>query len=679
MLVDAPAGVSPRNVPVWEVCQHFARNSLLWASRTPLSPLGLLLITNIIGVEPFVTDNLSHPAAMSRAQTATSQPAPALPKVGETRCYWALLSADLQFIYLDPTFANHLEQQAEQLVGKSLLQFVHPDEQASAKQDLGSVLDSRTLHGSVTRVRFSRLAYVRKQLGFEGDTSDTKSTATDSDYMPVDIVINWAAEGLVLCFIHSIVEQEPGKDNDEGSNPNWCGTPVMTLDHFQLLFRRLLVCVPQAGSGIRVFQILSNQQERQLMLSWPPDQGHGPMGRDFSRLAEKVAMGGSPGETDAKTSCTRRFRSMQTMPGIGADVESIFIPHGSIVFACHKVNAPSRTSSTPTSMQAYGQTAYAAPPPPYYDQNNGYGAQPPPLAVNPPPGTYLPPSQPNSATPDPYSSPRWAQPGQWQGQSQPPPSSAPSSSIDHQRAGTYPPQGQPWPTSQPAYPPAGDAEGRPLSPGDEVPPPKRRVSPGQTRESSASRSNSGASSNRPMGVLKCSSCKTTSSPEWRKGPSGKKELCNACGLRFARSRAKKEGHVQAKKRKEKGIIKRDSATPPAGFRRYDDGSADGYAQPPQHGPPVEMSPAPSSAGSVGSVNSVNFVHYSPASSTAEPPRTPYAPYYAGVTSPLATQPPVGGAYETGRTSPGQILAPSSFERDRERDAPEQRRSVVSGA
>ena len=137
--------------------------------------------------------------------------------------------------------------------------------------------------------------------------------------------------------------------------------------------------------------------------------------------------------------------------------------------------------------------------------------------------------------------------------------------------------------------------------------------------------------------------------------------------------------MQEKKRKEKGIIKRDSATPPAGFRRYDDGSADGYAQPPQHGPPVEMSPAPSSAGSVGSVNSVNFVHYSPAPSSQEPPRTPYAPYYAGVTSPLATQPPVGGAYETGRTSPGQILAPSSFERDRERDAPEQRRSVVGGA
>lgn len=89
-----------------------------------------------------------------------------LPKLGQTRCCtsllytidlcspfpdWALLSADLQFIYLDPVLAYHLDAQADLLVGKSLLSFVHPDEQASAKTDLRSVLESRTLHGSVTR------------------------------------------------------------------------------------------------------------------------------------------------------------------------------------------------------------------------------------------------------------------------------------------------------------------------------------------------------------------------------------------------------------------------------------------------------------------------------------------------------------------------------------------------
>ncbi|KAJ1661114.1 hypothetical protein IWQ61_000050 [Dispira simplex] len=37
------------------------------------------------------------------------------------------------------------------------------------------------------------------------------------------------------------------------------------------------------------------------------------------------------------------------------------------------------------------------------------------------------------------------------------------------------------------------------------------------------------------GPKRCESCHTESSPEWRRGPSGHKTLCNACGLRYARS------------------------------------------------------------------------------------------------------------------------------------------------
>ncbi|CAD6889855.1 unnamed protein product [Tilletia controversa] len=49
------------------------------------------------------------------------------------------------------------------------------------------------------------------------------------------------------------------------------------------------------------------------------------------------------------------------------------------------------------------------------------------------------------------------------------------------------------------------------------------------------------------GQKACQSCGTTSSPEWRRGPTGHKTLCNACGLRYSRSvlRAKKK----AEKRK----------------------------------------------------------------------------------------------------------------------------------
>ena len=64
---------------------------------------------------------------------------------------WSLLSSDLRFIYLDPVLASHLEDQAELLIGKSLLNFVHPEEQASARADLAEALEHRTMHGTVTR------------------------------------------------------------------------------------------------------------------------------------------------------------------------------------------------------------------------------------------------------------------------------------------------------------------------------------------------------------------------------------------------------------------------------------------------------------------------------------------------------------------------------------------------
>jgi len=77
---------------------------------------------------------------------------------------------------------------------------------------------------------------------------------------------------------------------------------------------------------------------------------------------------------------------------------------------------------------------------------------------------------------------------------------------------------------------------------DVIPPPRRRATPSSARDresgperghgpgsAGSSRENSSPTPgvSKSTGILKCSSCKTTQSPEWRKGPSGKKELCNA--------------------------------------------------------------------------------------------------------------------------------------------------------
>ncbi len=195
----------------------------------------------------------------------------------------------------------------------------------------------------VLRVRYSRLSRVRRQLGYQGPApqwSDGDKIAVDSNYMAVDIVINWAADGVVLCFIHAVVDLTP-RDNDEHHKTgwtNWCGTPYMGMHEVKLLHDRLCQAVPQPPSMDRVFQILLNQPDRSLLFSWPTDryQGQGPLSKDFAKLASEVTIGNAVSNgTDAKTSCTRRFKAQQSMqytPEGPREVESIFIPYGELFY-----------------------------------------------------------------------------------------------------------------------------------------------------------------------------------------------------------------------------------------------------------------------------------------------------------------------------------------------------------
>jgi DNA-directed RNA polymerase subunit RPC12/RpoP len=51
----------------------------------------------------------------------------------------------------------------------------------------------------------------------------------------------------------------------------------------------------------------------------------------------------------------------------------------------------------------------------------------------------------------------------------------------------------------------------------------------------------------------CTDCGTLDSPEWRKGPSGPKTLCNACGLRWAKKEKKRMGKESGDAGKKEGI------------------------------------------------------------------------------------------------------------------------------
>ncbi|KAI9000584.1 hypothetical protein BD414DRAFT_405786 [Trametes punicea] len=518
-----------------------------------------------------------------------------LPKVGETRCYWTLLTYDLTFLYLDPVLASHLGEQADLLVGRSLLDYVHPDEQASAKVDLGAVLQSKTLHGSVTRVRYCRLSRVRRLLGYNGpapEWSDADKIAVDSNYMAVDIVINYAADNLVLCFHHAVVDLTP-RDNDEHNKTgwtNWCGTPSFNMEQVQLLYHRLQSAIPQPATITRVFQILLNQPSRPLWLSWPQERPGEPTSKDFARLAEDVQI--SSTGTDAKTSCTRRYKACQLMDfamGEKREVESIFIPHancacsaaGAIIFACHKINPYPRgnvVGGNGMHHLGYHSNTYATQGSQYYDQQQqhlssshlaslpsyNYGPQPPqpPMSSSYPPNPWVqmdpadphsqyaqwaPSSLPNgtpvsSMRSSSYSAAPPPAPTQHHWSSQPPSYLEGGSPVSPSVGPSAP---SPTNLQFPATGPSEHEEQPPPSPAaDLVPPPRSGRRTGKEQYASSGRT----AGNPPVGVTHCASCKVTQSPEWRKGPSGKKDLCNACGLRFARSRAKKEGGTQRRRK-----------------------------------------------------------------------------------------------------------------------------------
>ncbi|KAG9122328.1 hypothetical protein FRC07_001357 [Ceratobasidium sp. 392] len=678
-----------------------------------------------------------------------------VPAFGRTRCYWSLLDAELRYLYLDPTCYVHMGEQAPAIIGTCLLDYVHPDEQHSARADLRNVLDSRTLHGSVTRVRFARLSRIRAILGCAAPEPfpDAHIVTEDERYIACDVVINWVSDNVVLCFLHAIIgtntslatlspsntsgtmrETTPDKgkaDNDENNKSewtNWCGTSAMTTDHAAELYDRLQnLASPSHGPPDRIFQILINQPARPILFSWPPE---GYTAGEFGKLVHRMQIGGpddarSRNEDSAKTSCTRRYKATQQVADAGTlkEVESIFIPHGAVIFACHKVMSTRRYSDTthngrtnvsemyqhsyqsrshhqpshylPGAHQPFVQAHYdeearrgasdgdyppaGVPGSPEYARSRGpasgyqrgpaeyggsqYGAhtgvremdyaqggsysqqygsypmqqrngnyqpaqqhptdsrhsgdwgyaQPPPPSSQAPPAQQWPASSkstPSTNGPAYDSQQSWMMSQSW---SQGPVDQAQAHQqvgYPYQTAQSYessqlsaphqpqplsppPPYPQDVPITQPP-PPLPDQAKRDVSPEESTTIPRVHAAPKRKRDTEAKkdlvdkdglvrlnspgkdmiareRGQSAGAATRvgggpPPGVMRCSSCKSETSPEWRKGPSGKKDLCNACGLRYARSKQKKDGMTATKRRRDKEIPLAPAPAPPSAPR-----------------------------------------------------------------------------------------------------------------
>jgi hypothetical protein len=450
---------------------------------------------------------------------------------------WAILSTRterLDFLYVDPTFSQHLTLEADRIKGTSFFDYIHTEEEERTRVDMKNIIQSRTLFGSVTRCRYSSLSHIQSILRADASLK----AAEAKDYLPIDIVVNWIGEDMALCFFHAILD-ESAQDNNELDKTdwsNWCGMQDASVgdEECQSMWQSIQshrTLKPSTTGPQYVFQVLSavpsSQQESaslpNVLFSWPPPRLFAdPTGDaltasainfadgsyfldDFARLAQGVDQLTLQKElSDANTSCTRRFRAKHTLTteGMIRSVESVLIPYGSIVLACFSITYAQVLPGSSAPLSVNRRASVEVPLATFDNKSSVTAKEDASLHYNNKNGSAVPLSSSTLA-------------------------SLANASISAAAAA----KGGEKPEKNGLQGLLSRAEGE----GSDV-------GGGSVATLAAVAAAASAQSK------KCASCGASNSPEWRKGPDGTKSLCNACGLRFSRNISR------VRKREERALL-----------------------------------------------------------------------------------------------------------------------------
>ncbi|KAJ9479750.1 hypothetical protein PHBOTO_003256 [Pseudozyma hubeiensis] len=532
-------------------------------------------------------------------------------ELGKTRCYWALLSADyskgkgptgdrLQFVYLDPVLQQHMDQQAASMVGSDFYDYVHPEERERVIDDMQRIVESRTLFGSVTRCRYSRIPHIRELLGAVNPPRDPEADryVEDDSFVAIDIIINWIGDGMLLCFFHAIIDKA-AEDNDEQNKSdwtNWCGNPTGSFTQHQCdtIWKQVKAtpreAFPESGPD-HVFQVIEAGEDSKVLLSWPPPRlfsrqvdadllaqsdttafkDGSYFADDFARLARGVSIApGSSSLSDANTSCTRRFRAKHTLTTEGKvrSIESVLIPYGGVILACFHTTFQQAlpppdselVSQTQTERRKAEDQGAGNSPNKRQRMENEDMSEGPTVATSKvgklstytqPNTTASVPSSVASPTPKPQDRSSASHDGhavQSNGQSSKAANGhAPRPAVSkHQRPAIKSEGGGiNLYTNAPVKAPSTPTNtARPAAERKSSTPVQKGANGHANGVSPASPAAEPTGDYAPGSDKACTGCGKVNSPEWRRGPSGHKTLCNACGLRYARSltrRKKKKG------------------------------------------------------------------------------------------------------------------------------------------
>ncbi|KAI8099125.1 uncharacterized protein BX664DRAFT_354599 [Halteromyces radiatus] len=404
-------------------------------------------------------------------------------------CFWALLSLpDYEILYLPTSIMNtRVDQHSikDLLLGKPFINFIHPDERSLAKNDFNKFTDLDTLAGAVTRCRLRKLDCIARY--------HHQDRGTDLDWIVVDVIMYTAAENIILAFFHcdqgypACPHTLCDDEKETEINGMHCLPSLFQRYNDNRIIGHMSNHQELSIGTLRAFQLYNNVTQNTIM-TWPTkeqlpasyDNIVDAIQDDFYNAIQQHQLYPTSRNKVSSTSCTYHTRSTSNIlldrHGI-LRFEKILIQYGQLIFAVFRISSP--RSSSP---------------------DHHHHPLPQPIISSPSLSSITTSSSPITSSSSPIITTTNTT------------TTTTTTTMNSMKSLT-----------------TIDTDN------DHVP--SKRNSPSSSSPSSSS---SRSWRIRPNEKKRCESCQTSQSPEWRRGPSGHRTLCNACGLRYSRSLARQE-------------------------------------------------------------------------------------------------------------------------------------------